>query len=80
MKCSGSLSNGVFNIIRRYIDHMKFATYTTFSFNTFFDIFLVPFFYRCIYGCKFCTLLFNFVNSAFLLLCACILIVTFMYS
>jgi hypothetical protein len=37
-------------------------------------------FYHCVCGCIFCVLLFNFVNSVFLLLCLYILIVMFMHS
>ena len=79
VKCSGSLSNRVSNIIRRYKDHMKLLLIWLFRLSHSFIFFCILFYHR-IYGCMFCMLLFNFVNYVFLLLCLCILIVTFMYS
>ena len=53
---------------------MKFAAYMAFSFIIFLRVLMVLF-YHCVYGCKFCTLLFNFVSYIFL--CLCILIVMY---
>jgi len=49
VKCSESLSDRVSNVIRRYTDLMKFAAFMAFSFIIFLYVFLVLFFYHCIY-------------------------------
>ena len=72
VKCNEALSNRVSNIIRRYIDRMKFAAYMAFSFIKLFRVLF--------YGCLFCMLFFNFVSYVFLLLCLCILIAIYAYS
>jgi len=79
VKCSESLSNRTSNMIRRYTDHMKLLLIWLFRLSHSFILF-GSIFYHCIYGCRFCMLLFHFVNYVCLLLCLCILIVMFMYS
>ena len=67
MRCGEGLSIRVSNIIRRYIDHMKFADYMAFFVyqfisSSFGSLLLLLY---IIYVCIFCMLLFNSVNYVF---------------
>ena len=82
MKCSEVLGNRMSSIIRRYMDHMKFATYMAFSFIKSFYILLGPFFY-CMYGlCSvgFCLILYNMYFSCYVYIYSscCLYILIFM--
>ena len=59
LKLSVGLSNRASIIIRRYIDHMRFAAYMAVSFITFLYS-SGSILYHFIFGCTFCMLLFNF--------------------
>ena len=56
------------NIIRGYIDHMKFCCLYGFLVISFLHVLLVLL-YHCVYGCVFCVLLFDSVSYIFLFLC-----------
>ena len=71
------LSNRASIIIRSYIDHMKFATYMPCFVYHILSWSFGSILCRCIYGCMFCMLLYNFVNYIFLLPCLCSLIVMY---
>jgi hypothetical protein len=73
---SESLSNKLSNIIRGYMNHMKFAAFMAFSFIIFLHISFGSFFNHCVCG-VFCKLLFKSVSYVFLLLRLCILIVMY---
>jgi hypothetical protein len=64
MKCSEGLSNRASNIIRRYIDQVKFAAYMVFVYHILSYSFGYSF-YNFIYGCVFCMFLLNCVNYEF---------------
>ena len=73
VRCGEGLSNRVSIIIRRYTDNIKVVAYVVDTFISILSCSSGYNLYHSIYGCVFCTILFNFVNYV-------IFIVIFMYS
>jgi len=72
IKWSEGLSNRVSIIVRRYVDHMRFAAYMAVSFITFFSYYFGSILYHCVYGCTFCMLcliLYKYVCNVCSVLC-----------
>jgi hypothetical protein len=68
VKCSEGLSNTVSNIVRRHIDHMKFAAYVAFPSVTFLFVTILALYISFVYFrfmCMFCIVLFSCANYVF---------------